>query len=78
MKHLKYYIALIMEIVGIIVVCAGLFEMLILEVCNPANFLITGGSAIMAIGSLIFAKIINWGDFVNNCEGCYQHKKKQK
>ena len=76
MKNFKYYIALILELVGIIVVSAGLYEMIIMDIFNPASFLITSGSVIIAVGSLIFCKIINWGSFIQNCRGCYKYKRK--
>ena len=60
MKHLHYWISVIVEITGICVITIGLTEMCVFKVLNPANFLITGGSLLMAIGSAIFAKYIKW------------------
>ena len=64
--HWKYYFALITEIVGIILMGAGLFEYLVLGVMNPANWLITCGSVVVAGGSLFFAKIVKWQEYIEN------------
>lgn len=58
--NLHYCVSLAIEIIGICIVSLGLIEMCVFKIVNPASFLITGGSLIMAIGSAIFAKYIKW------------------
>lgn len=59
-KFFPYWFSIIVEITGIVIIGVGLVEMCHFGVLNPANFLITGGSLLMAIGSTIFAKYIKW------------------
>lgn len=75
MSKWKYYGVVIIELIGIISISMGLIEMQIYHVLNPANFLITLGSATISIGSFIFAKIVNWGKFIQGCKGCYKDEK---
>lgn len=58
--NLHYCVSLVIEIIGMCIVSLGLIEMCVFKIVNPASFLITGGSLVMAIGSAIFAKYIKW------------------
>jgi hypothetical protein len=58
MKKL-YTFAVLVELVGISISSIGV-GLLISGDSNPANYLIAGGSVIIAIGSLLFAKVAPW------------------
>jgi len=58
MKKL-YMFATMIELTGITVSSIGL-GLLISGDTNPANWFITGGSIIIATGSLIFSKVAPW------------------
>jgi len=64
MSHWKYYLALIVEIVGIVIMSAGVCEIMVIGKFNPAPWLITVGSLIMSTGSFFFAKIVKWKEYI--------------
>lgn len=53
---LHYYFSVVLEIVGIVICCVGLYEIASCGTFNPACFFITAGSLVMATGSLYHAK----------------------
>lgn len=53
---IHYWASVVIEIVGIIIGGAGLYEIAIMEAFNPAYFLITVSSMLIAAGALYHAK----------------------
>jgi hypothetical protein len=52
----KYWIAVIIEISAILVWSIGLFEMFVMNGCNPANYFLHIGGLLFTIGSFLYAK----------------------
>lgn len=54
----KYWLAVIIESVAIILWCIGLYELIVYKCINPAGILIHSGGILFTIGSFIYAKLI--------------------
>lgn len=59
-KLKRYLLAISIELTGIFICTAGLFEHVILLKSNPVHIFLTGGSLLIALGAFYFAKIVQW------------------
>jgi len=55
----KYWFAVIIEIIAIILWCIGLYELVINKCINPAGILIHSGGILFTTGSFIYAKLVS-------------------